>query len=106
MQGAMLAPRASKRTHNPSFSSSRLRASNLSESDPLLVMEVENSVDRSLVRLKRVAIARNRICNALEKAQCGVHVLVAMKRNEAARKKFRDCLAFSQAREYIAKAVL
>src|SRR5207244_4194537 len=67
--GDMLPPRASKRTHTPAFSSSRLSASNISESEARLVMEIENSLDRSLVRLERVAVTRHDVHNILQKLQ-------------------------------------
>ena len=52
----------------------------------LLIIELKNFLDGSLVRLERVAIARDGIRNVLEKVERIIHILVAMKRNETARK--------------------
>ena len=106
MIGDILAPRASNRMLNPLFSSSRLRASNLSESDSLLVIEVKNSVYGAFVGLERIAIARDGISYSFQKAQGGVDVLVPVKRHEAAREEFRDHLAAGQAREHVAVSML
>jgi hypothetical protein len=62
----MLAPRASKRTLNPVFRSSRLRASNLAESDSVLVIKVKNFVYGAFVGFERVAIARDGVRDALQ----------------------------------------
>src|SRR5271168_3447318 len=49
----MLAPRASNRTPSPLFSSSRLSASNLSESGPRFVMVKSQSIEFVLVWISR-----------------------------------------------------
>src|SRR5256885_11601227 len=97
----MLVPRASNRTVDPAFSSSRTKASKLSESAPGSVMEVENFFYSAFIGLERVAITRNGVGNAFQKTQGVVDILVTMERNKTAREEFRNRLAAGQARDYI-----
>src|SRR5216683_4622606 len=69
------------------------------------VTEIKDSLYGVFVGLETVPIARDRICDSLQKAQSVVHILVAMKRHKAARKEFRDHLAAGQAREHVAVSV-
>src|SRR5271155_1736835 len=130
----MLAPRAWKRIRRPAFKHSRLKDSNCQDCGrsslvqtalvqtsfvrPELatsaivrsvlvrsVTEVEDPLHGALVGLERVTVARDGVGNALEKAQCGVHVLVAMKRHKAAGKEFCDHLAGGEPRERVAVSV-
>src|SRR5437763_4563702 len=115
----MLAPRAWKRMRSPAFRQSKPKESNCRDRGrssvwPLIshsalmqsVTEIKDFLNRASVGLETVAIARDGICHSLQKFQSGVHILVAMKGHEAARKKFCNRLAAAEAREQIAAAVL
>src|SRR5947209_8167986 len=101
----MLAPRARKRTRIPRCNSPRARSLKSFESDPLLVIEVEDRVDRTGVRLERIAVTRNCLRHFLQKCKCRVHVFVPMKRHKTARKQFRHCLAVRKPSQYISASV-
>src|SRR5271155_5123296 len=122
----MLAPRAWKRTRSPAFRQSRLKDSNCrdsgrsslvqsapvqsalvqSETAPSAVVqcgiersvtETENPLHGALVGLEGIAIARDRVRDPLQNVERGTHILMAMKWNKAAGKKFGDCLAAGKA---------
>lgn len=106
MQGAMLAPRASKRTVLPRFRSSRLRASKLAESGELSVIEMDDFFYGALVGLEGVAIAGNGICELMEKAKRGVDVPVMMEGDEAASEELAYGLTWGETSDDVAEAVL
>src|ERR1700746_2654406 len=105
----MLAPRAWKRTRRPALRQSTANDSNCGDcgrssfwsliSHSVLmqsVTEIKDSLYSALVGLETVAIARDGICNSLQKAQGVVHILVAVKGHKAASKEFGDHLAAGQ----------
>src|ERR1700684_1573039 len=105
MHGDMLAPRASKRTLEPSFRSSRQSASNVSESARLLIMKIENLLDSSGIGLERIAITRNRLRHALQKLQRRLDILMPVHGNKAAGKQLRYGLAGGKPRQHVAVAM-